>query len=115
ADLVAEKKLHLLMRSVLKESGIRAVHDIGEGGILWALAEMTFGVGSAGAEVDLKAVSGERAEEALRRDMLVQVARVDDETILVKASTDAQLDESLDAAGICAGGDVRVARDPLRA
>ncbi|MEY2762256.1 MAG: hypothetical protein RLZZ43_71, partial [Actinomycetota bacterium] len=55
------------------------------------------------------------AEEALRQDMLVQVARVDDETILVKASTDAQLDESLDAAGIGAGGDVRVARDPLRA
>jgi primosomal protein N' (replication factor Y) len=63
-------------------------------------------------------LSGEgvgRAEEALRQDMLVQVARVDDETILVKASTDAQLDESLDAAGIGAGGDVRVARDPLRA
>ncbi|NDE85298.1 MAG: phosphoribosylformylglycinamidine synthase subunit PurL [Verrucomicrobia bacterium] len=65
ADLELEKKLHRLMRSVLRESGIRAVHDVGEGGILWALAEMTFGSESAGAEADLPLGSGERAEEAL--------------------------------------------------
>jgi phosphoribosylformylglycinamidine synthase len=65
ADLESEKKLHRLMRSVLKESGIRAAHDVGEGGILWALAEMTFGPESAGAEADLPIGSVERAEEAL--------------------------------------------------
>jgi len=65
ADLESEKKLHRLMRSVLKESGIRAAHDVGEGGILWALAEMTFGPESAGAEADFPHGSGERAEEVL--------------------------------------------------
>ena len=65
ADLEQEKKLHRLMRSVLKQSGIRAAHDVGEGGILWALAEMTLGSDSAGAEADLPIGSGERPEEAL--------------------------------------------------
>lgn len=36
-DLAAEKKLHELMRAVLKLAGVRAVHDVGEGGFcgLW--------------------------------------------------------------------------------
>ena len=52
-DLQLEKKLHGLVRKILTQSGIRAVHDVGEGGILWALAEMTFGELSSGAEVVL--------------------------------------------------------------
>ena len=64
ADLEAEKKLHRLMRKVLSQPGVRAIHDVGEGGILWALAEMTFGETSAGADVILPA-GGERPEEAL--------------------------------------------------
>jgi phosphoribosylformylglycinamidine (FGAM) synthase-like enzyme len=38
---------------------------VGEGGILWALAEMTFEEESAGAEVTLYCGQGERPEEAL--------------------------------------------------
>lgn len=64
-DLEGEKKLHGLMRGVLKLAGVRAVHDVGEGGILWAVAEMTFGEGSAGAEVTFPGGAGERVEEAL--------------------------------------------------
>ena len=64
-DLGQEKKLHGLMRGVLKLAGVRAVHDVGEGGILWALAEMCFGEGSAGAEVAIPCGKGERVEEAL--------------------------------------------------
>jgi phosphoribosylformylglycinamidine synthase len=64
-DLAAEKKLHGLMRGVLKLAGVRAVHDVGEGGILWALSEMTFGEESAGAEVTFSCGQGERPEEAL--------------------------------------------------
>jgi phosphoribosylformylglycinamidine synthase len=64
-DLATEKKLHVLMRGVLKLTGVRSVHDVGEGGILWALAEMTFGEDSAGAEVTLACSQGERPEEAL--------------------------------------------------
>jgi phosphoribosylformylglycinamidine synthase len=39
------------------------VHDVGEGGILWALAEMTFGDGSAGGEFKVPC-GKERPEEA---------------------------------------------------
>ena len=56
----------------------------------------------------------ERAEPLLRADLLVQVARLEDSSLLVKATGDAQLDDSLAAAGIGPGGDVRVARDPQR-
>lgn len=63
-DLAAEKKLHGLLRKILAQTGIRAIHDVGEGGILWALAEMTFGENSAGATVTLPAGS-ERPEVAL--------------------------------------------------
>jgi phosphoribosylformylglycinamidine synthase len=63
-DLASEKKLHALVRMVLAQPGVRAVHDVGEGGILWALAEMSFGDGSAGGT--FKIPSGkERPEEAL--------------------------------------------------
>ena len=64
-DLAAEKKLHQLMRAVLKLAGVRAAHDVGEGGILWALAEMTLGEGSAGVEATIRCGQGERPEEAL--------------------------------------------------
>jgi phosphoribosylformylglycinamidine synthase len=64
-DLRQEKKLHGLMRGVLKLGEVRAVHDVGEGGILWALAEMCFGEGSAGAEVAIPCGKRERVEEAL--------------------------------------------------
>jgi phosphoribosylformylglycinamidine synthase len=63
-DLAAEKKLHGLVRKVLAQAGVRAVHDVGEGGILWALAEMTFGDGSAGGEFKVPC-GKERDEEAL--------------------------------------------------
>jgi phosphoribosylformylglycinamidine (FGAM) synthase-like enzyme len=53
------------MRGVLKLAGVRSVHDVGEGGILWALAEMCFGEESAGAEVTFACGQGERPEEAL--------------------------------------------------
>ena len=63
-DLVLEKKLHGLVRKLLTQAGVRAVHDVGEGGILWALAEMTFGESSGG--LDAKIPCGqERPEEAL--------------------------------------------------
>ena len=63
-DMASEKKLHALMRKVLAQPGVRAVHDVGEGGILWALAEMTFGDGSAGGEFKVPC-GKERPEEAV--------------------------------------------------
>ena len=76
-DLEAEKKLHGLVRKVLAQEGVRAVHDVGEGGILWALAEMTFGESSAGADLKIPE-SGDRVEESLFGEgggrVLVEVA-----------------------------------------
>jgi len=63
-DLGMEKKLHGILRKILAQPGIRAVHDVGEGGILWALAEMTFGERSGGAEVILPGGAA-RPEEIL--------------------------------------------------
>ncbi len=63
-DLAAEKKLHGFMRKLLVQPGIRAVHDVGEGGILWALAEMTFGEDSGGGEFKVPC-GQERPEETL--------------------------------------------------
>jgi len=65
----------------------------------------------------LAQVSGEgvdRVEGLLRKDLLVQVARLDDSSLLVKASSYADFDGALAAAGVGPGGDVRVARDPQR-
>jgi len=81
-DLAAEKKLHGLMRGVLKLAGVRAVHDVGEGGILWALAEMCFGEESAGAEVRFASGQGERPEEALFGEGAGRILlEVDEETV----------------------------------
>lgn len=63
-DLGMEKKLHGILRKILVQPGIRAVHDVGEGGILWALAEMTFGGSSGGAEVTIPS-GASRPEEIL--------------------------------------------------
>ena len=67
------------------------------------------------AMAELSGEGVDRVEAALRADMLVEVARVEDDRLLVRAQSDGQLDESLRAAGVTAGGDLRVARDPLRA
>ena len=64
ANLDLEKKLHELVRKVLQQDGIQSIHDVGEGGILWALAEMTLGETPTGAEVTVPC-GGERVEEAL--------------------------------------------------
>lgn len=67
------------------------------------------------AMAELSGEGVDRVEAALRADMLVEVARVEDDRLLVRAQSDGQLDESLRAAGVTTGGDLRVARDPLRA
>lgn len=67
------------------------------------------------AMAELSGEGVDRVEVALRADMLVEVARVEDDRLLVRAQSDGQLDESLRAAGVTTGGDLRVARDPLRA
>ena len=64
--------------------------------------------------VQLSGAGVARIESELRQNMLVNVARLGDETILVKSSSDGELDDALERAGVGPGGDVRVARDPLR-
>ena len=81
-DLTSEKKLHALVRTVLAQPGVRAVHDVGEGGILWALAEMTFGDGSAGGEFRVPG-GKERPEEALFGEGAGRILLEVDEAALV--------------------------------
>ena len=88
-DLAKERKLHGFVRQVLARSGVRAVHDVGEGGILWALAEMTFGESSAGAEVNVPPGSG-RPEEALFGEGAGRVLLELDETAVAEVEALAQ-------------------------
>ena len=62
-DLDGEKKLHGLMRGVLKLAGVRAVHDVGRGDFVGGGGDGDGGR-SAGAEVTIPSGQGEREEEA---------------------------------------------------
>jgi phosphoribosylformylglycinamidine synthase len=58
-DLAAEKKLHDFLRTQIKAGRIAAAHDLSEGGLLCAVAEMLFTPDATrGAKLDLTAVAG---------------------------------------------------------
>jgi phosphoribosylformylglycinamidine synthase len=63
-DLAAEQRLHALLRAQIAAGRVRAAHDLSEGGLLVALAEMLFGPnpggGELGARVDLRALPAPR-------------------------------------------------------
>jgi phosphoribosylformylglycinamidine synthase len=88
-DLGMEKKLHGILRKILAQPGIRAVHDVGEGGILWALAEMTFGESSGGAEVSIPS-GASRPEEILFGEGAGRVLLEMDETAVSRTEGLAQ-------------------------
>ena len=67
-DLAGESRLHDLLRAQIAAGRIRAAHDLSEGGLLVALAEMLFAPeagGGFGAQIDLRSWSD------LRRDALL--------------------------------------------
>lgn len=96
---------------------LRAFGDLGVKGFVDYTLEQrrTLGLPPFSAMVELSGEGVDRVEANLRSDLLVDVARVDGEKLLVRAASNDQLDESLRAAGVSASGDLRVARDPLRA
>ena len=96
---------------------LRAFGDLGVKGFVEYTLEQRrlLGLPPFSAMVELSGEGVDRVEASLRADLLVDVARVDAATLLVRSASDDQLDESLRAAGVSAAGDLRVARDPLRA
>jgi phosphoribosylformylglycinamidine (FGAM) synthase-like enzyme len=58
-DLAAEKKLHDLLRAQIKAGRVAAAHDLSEGGLLCAVAEMLFAPeATRGVRLDLGALTG---------------------------------------------------------
>jgi len=64
-DLEAEKRLQNLLLSQIRSGSVSAAHDLSEGGLLVALAEMLFGPGRLGAAVDLSALPAPRLDALL--------------------------------------------------
>jgi phosphoribosylformylglycinamidine synthase II len=64
-DLAAEKALQDYLLAQIKAGLVGAAHDLSEGGLLVALAEMLFGPDTLGASVDLVALSAPRLDALL--------------------------------------------------
>ena len=64
-DLAAEKRLQDLVLSQIRAGRVGAAHDLSEGGLLVALAEMLFGPGLVGATVDLRGFASPRLDALL--------------------------------------------------
>jgi phosphoribosylformylglycinamidine synthase II len=64
-DLAAEKRLQDFLLGQIRGGRVAAAHDLSEGGLLVALAEMLFGEGSLGARVDLSGLAAPRLDALL--------------------------------------------------
>ena len=64
-DLTAEKRLQDFMLSQIRAGRVRAAHDLSEGGLLVALAEMLFGPDAPGAFVNLHDLPAPRQDALL--------------------------------------------------
>jgi phosphoribosylformylglycinamidine synthase II len=64
-DLAAEKRLQDLLLGQIKGGWILAAHDLSEGGLLVAVAEMLFGPGELGADLDLSRLAAPRLDALL--------------------------------------------------
>ena len=64
-DLAGEKRLQDFLLSQIRAGRVRAAHDLSEGGLLVALAEMLFGPDGPGALVDLQRLTAPRLDALL--------------------------------------------------
>ncbi|HEY1792772.1 MAG TPA: phosphoribosylformylglycinamidine synthase subunit PurL [Opitutaceae bacterium] len=64
-DLEAERRLQELLLSQIAAGRVRAAHDLSEGGLLVAAAEMLFGPGDLGASLDLSGLGAPRLDALL--------------------------------------------------
>ena len=64
-DLEAERRLQELILSEIRAGRVAAAHDLSEGGLLVAAAEMLFGPRDVGASLDLSSLSGGRTDALL--------------------------------------------------
>ncbi len=64
-DMPAEKRLQDFLLAQIKAGAIAAAHDLSEGGLLVAAAEMLFGAAPLGADIDLSALAAPRLDALL--------------------------------------------------
>jgi phosphoribosylformylglycinamidine synthase II len=88
-DLAAEKSLQALLLGQIGAGRVEAAHDLSEGGLLVAVAEMLFGPGSFGATLDLSLMAAPREDALLfgeSQGRVVVVAAPADEAAVLAAA-----------------------------
>jgi phosphoribosylformylglycinamidine synthase len=115
-DLAFEQKLHGFLLAQIRAGRIAAAHDLSEGGLLCAVAEMLFGpVSGFGATLDLVAVAGAGATTpaAQRRDALLFGESQGRIVIAVKPDFAAAVTAAAQAAGVPAAALGEVTAAPV--
>jgi phosphoribosylformylglycinamidine synthase len=88
-NLGAEKRLQDLLLDQIRSGRVRAAHDLSEGGLLVALAEMLFGENELGADVDLAGLAAPRLDALLygeSQGRVIACVAAEDEDALVAAA-----------------------------
>jgi phosphoribosylformylglycinamidine synthase subunit PurL len=88
-DLAAEKRLQDLILSQIRAGRVRGAHDLSEGGLLVAAAEMLFGGRTLGAELDLSGLPAPRLDALLFGEsqgrVILSVLPADEAAVLAAA------------------------------
>jgi phosphoribosylformylglycinamidine synthase len=102
-DLPTEKKLQDFLRTQIRNGRIVAAHDLSEGGLLVALAEMLFGTHKTfGADLDLTAAAAEahKSGQPLRLDALLYGESQSRILIAIKTASTRTFLKSAETAGV---------------
>jgi phosphoribosylformylglycinamidine synthase subunit PurL len=102
-DLAAEKRLQDFLLARIRAGGVRAAHDLSEGGLLVCLSEMLFGPDHVGADADLSGLATTRLDALLFGESQGRVI------IAVMPSDEALVLAAAEAAGIAADAIATVA------
>ncbi len=94
-DLEAEKRLHEFVRGRIRDGRVAAAHDLAEGGLLVALAEMLFGEVTLGAEITLREVP-----DGARLDALLYGESQGRVILAVDADVEREVVDAAHAAGV---------------
>jgi len=116
-DLGAEKKLQDFLLSQIRSGRVGAAHDLSEGGLLVAVAEMLFGAGRLGASVDLSVLPAPRLDALLFGEsqgrVVVAVAPEDTQALIAAAKAAGVPADDIGTVTETPSLSVRTARGPV--
>ncbi|HZZ18584.1 MAG TPA: phosphoribosylformylglycinamidine synthase subunit PurL, partial [Opitutaceae bacterium] len=116
-DLAAEKKLQDFLLSQIRSGKVGAAHDLSEGGLLVAAAEMLFGSGRLGASLDLSALSAPRLDALLFGEsqgrVIVAVSPTDSAALVASAKASGVPADDIGTVTEAPSLSVRTSRGPV--